>query len=161
MIRKKASLHVLADMVLFVLLPVISAIAEKAIKPGSLSWMLFGKWFVFWAFGFRLFIAGIKQASDPSLSAKRHNNEIFEMVRGLGITNICLGVGGILSLINETWRQVIAILGCLFFGLNTISCFTGGLTALNQKLTALFSLLVFIILLLYVLKVLMVSVEVL
>src|SRR5262245_31746973 len=100
--------------------PVVCAITEASLSNVPASWKLCGKWFVFWAFGFRLFATGIKQASDPSFSItkiNKNNVELYDMARGLGIANICLGAGGILSLINETWRQVIAIMGCLFFAL--------------------------------------------
>lgn len=136
----------LLDSLLIFLLPLISVMIEHVEIQTPADWRLLGKWFVFWAFGLRLFTSGIKQASNPSLPTKRYDNQVFELTRSLGIVNICLGVGGILSLINETWRPVIAILGCLFFGLNSIRSLTGSLISGSQKLNALSDVLSFVIL---------------
>ena len=148
--HQKKILAVLIDSVLLFLLPFLSVIIEHVEVQSSLNWMLLGKWLVFWTFGFRLFASGIKQASDPSVTVKKSNNEMFTIARELGIANICLGVGGILSLINETWRQIIAILGCLFFGLDTIRCLTNELSSASHKMILLFNLVIFAAFFLYI-----------
>jgi hypothetical protein len=151
--QKGDVLYVLIDVIMIVILPLTCSMTEKWVMHVATNWMLLGKWFVFWAFGFRLFTSGIKQASDPSFAVKKSNNDLIEIVRKLGIANICLGTGGILSLINESWRQVIAILGCLFFGLDAIRCLTVGLSSAAQKLLMLFNVVMFVAFLLYVIYV--------
>lgn len=152
-LKKNTIFYVFFNTAIIFIFPVISIAIEKFSEQASLSWILIGKWFVFWAVGFRLFTAGIKQASDPAFTAtkifKINNKDVYEIVRELGFANICLGIGGILSLINNEWRQIIAILGCLFFGLAGIRHLAGKIITGNQKFAMISDLVIFLILLLY------------
>lgn len=80
-----------------------------------------GKWFVFWAVGIRLFLAGIRQAAKPLFTLK----EIFHIrqpegqviVRELGFANICFGLLGIIALFVPGWRPAAAFAGGLYMGI--------------------------------------------
>ena len=83
--------------------------------------MLSLKWFVFWACGIRLAVAGLRQVLQPGFTA----NEIFEIegsaanpiVRELGFANLCIGLLGIVSLPVPAWQMPAALTGGLYYGL--------------------------------------------
>ena len=105
---------------MLLVLPLLSIGGEIIFEHESFTWMLIGKWFVFWATGIRLFTAGISQSTNPSFTGrifKMKTQESFVVIRELGFANISLGVMGILSVINDHWRILAAITGSLFFGL--------------------------------------------
>lgn len=54
------------------ILPAICSIAEMMINKTIFSFYLFGKWFIFSAVGLRLFVAGIKQTTDPSFTVQSY-----------------------------------------------------------------------------------------
>ena len=69
-------LYIISVSVLTFALPVICTIAQILLnRATNLSFVLFGKWFIFSAVGLRLLVAGIKQTSDPAFTAK----EIFHI----------------------------------------------------------------------------------
>ncbi len=152
-IHKYISSYMFVEVILVFLFPVVSGYIEKLITNDQASLALFGKWFVFWAFGLPLFILGIKQTSNRSLAiaaGKQTHRNRYDIVRKSGIANICLGVGGILSLINENWRQIVAILGCLFFCLAMLSHFTSKLSSAYEKFMMIKDSIIFLILLSYI-----------
>src|SRR6478609_6215113 len=62
---------------------------------------LIGKWFVFWAIGVRLFLAGLRQIADPAFTAKTifriEDPKALIVVQELGFANMALGLLGIAS----------------------------------------------------------------
>ena len=62
---------------------------------------LVGKWFVFWAVGVRLFVAGLRQALNPQFTAEEifgiNSKEPLVVVQELGFANISIGLGGLIS----------------------------------------------------------------
>jgi hypothetical protein len=61
-------------LLLTLVLPVISIFIEAAGSPtGAVMTFLIGRWFVFWAVGVRLFVAGLRQTGQPQFTAR----EIF------------------------------------------------------------------------------------
>ncbi|HEY4203244.1 MAG TPA: DUF6790 family protein [Devosiaceae bacterium] len=108
---------------LMFILPIASIIAEMT-TPGASLIILIGKWFVFWAVGLRLLTAGIKQLVQPGFTAKT----IFEIedpaagkiVSELGISNLAMGVIGLLSLYFQNWVMPVAIYGVIFYGLAAV-----------------------------------------
>ncbi len=116
----KKNSYLAMNMLLLIILPVCSLLAEHTIEHETYSWQLLGKWFIFWAVGIRLFTAGISQASNPAFTAsifRMKSEESFVVIRELGFANISLGVMGILSVINQDWRLLAAIAGGLFLGI--------------------------------------------
>jgi hypothetical protein len=62
--------------VLLAVLPAMSVVLEAVLAPHGLGVMgLIGKWFVFWACGLRLLLAGIRQVVQPRFTAA----EIFDL----------------------------------------------------------------------------------
>jgi hypothetical protein len=104
-----------------VILPIASILIEMTISPATGLVILIGKWFVFWAVGMRLLTAGTRQLLQPEYTAKT----IFEIedpgaqkvVRELGISNITIGVLGVVSIYFPGLVMPSALYGFLFFGL--------------------------------------------
>ena len=97
---------------------VVEALAAK--KPPDLM-ALAGKWFVFWAGGVRLFVAGLRQIFQPAFTART----IFEIddpgalaiVRELGFANVTMGAVGLASLVVGSWLTPATLVGFLYYGL--------------------------------------------
>jgi hypothetical protein len=93
-------LYIISVTVLTFILPGICSVAEIVItKDTPLLFALVGKWFIFPAVGLRLFIAGIKQTTNPAFTAKEifhiDSPASFPVVRELGFANYCFGLIGI------------------------------------------------------------------
>lgn len=101
--EKKINLYLINVVATMLILPLACIIAEAAVKTTQVSWPLIGKYFIFWAIGVRLLIAGFKQSLQPGFTSAqifniRNSEESLSVVRELGFANICLGLAGILSL---------------------------------------------------------------
>lgn len=112
-------LIVLGTMLVF---PLLSWVVAGTFFGASLRFFSeFGNWFVFWALGIRLFVAGLRQVFQPSFTAK----QIFEIedpsanvvVQELGFANIAFGLIGIVSMILPSWVFPATLLGAVFYGL--------------------------------------------
>ena len=92
--------YLLSLLLLMLVLPAVSVWIDYLPYPGTPFMVLVGKWFVFWAVGVRLFVAGLRQASKPLFTLR----DIFHIqdpsgqvvVRELGFANICFGLTGML-----------------------------------------------------------------
>ncbi len=105
---------------LMVVLPVVSVVVEAA-GPGAPVIVLIGKWFVFYAVGLRLLLAGLKQVSDPAFTAREilglKGDEPLVVVRELGFANLSLGVLGVSTLFLPGWTTAAALAGGIFYAL--------------------------------------------
>jgi len=110
-------MYFVAVILLLLIFPAASVIAESR----AVSLALIGKWFVFWAAGIRLFIAGIRQVAQPRFTAEEifglHDRGSFAIVRELGFANLSIGLLGICSLFRTGWLIPAAIVGGLYYGL--------------------------------------------
>jgi hypothetical protein len=155
---RKGRVHhsfLLLNVAILCVLPLLSITGEVIFEHESFTWMLVGKWFVFWTTGIRLFTAGISQSSNPAFTArifKMKTQESYIVIRELGFANISLGVMGILSVINEHWRILAAITGSLFFGLAGIQHLFKKSDSSNEMIAMIGDLFVFIILLSYLIS---------
>lgn len=135
----------------------ICSVAEMLVdKQSSVSFGLFGKWFIFSAVGVRLFIAGIKQTADPAFTAKEifhlQNPESYPIVRELGFANLCFGLIGIMSLFFPQWRVVSAFGSGLYYGIAGLQHFLKKPAGVNEKFAMVTDLLIFLVLLVYFVK---------
>jgi hypothetical protein len=108
-------------LLLFVL-PLASVGVEHIMTPSGFTTMfLVGRWFVFWAGGVRLFIAGIRQVVQPRFTAEEifriHDRASFPIVREVGFANLSIGLLGICSLFRVGWVVPAAIVAGLYYGL--------------------------------------------
>ncbi|MDB5705777.1 MAG: hypothetical protein JWN66_2893 [Sphingomonas bacterium] len=99
-------------------LPIGSMIAEHAAGPAPWT-LLLGKWFVFWAVGVRLSLAGVRQFFQPAFTAEQifhiDRPEVLPLVRELGVANIATGVVGLASLAAPAFVLPVAISAGIFY----------------------------------------------
>ena len=92
---------VIVGLTMFVL-PAGSILVEWSLDQSSLLWLI-GKWFVFWAVGVRLLLAGARQYFQPAFTARDilgiDSSGVFVLVRELGGANAAAGVIGLASII--------------------------------------------------------------
>ncbi len=101
-------------------LPVASVLIEHFVNHADLV-LLTGKWFVFWAGGIRLLLAGVRQIANPAFTAKT----IFEIadpaagkvVTELGFANVAMGLVGTASILRPDWVLPVAVVTGLYYGL--------------------------------------------
>ena len=115
-------MYYLTVALLMFVLPIGSILFELFASNSSQTVIsLMGKWFVLWAVGARLLLAGLRQAVQPRFTAETifgtKGEETLQVVQELGFANISIGVIGILSILTSVWVMPAAIAGCLFYGL--------------------------------------------
>lgn len=135
-------------------LPTICSAGEILInKDTAFSFALTGKWFIFSAVGLRLFIAGVKQATDPAFTAKEifhiDNPDSFPIVRELGFANLCFGLIGIISLFLPQWRIVSAFGSGLYYGIAGLQHLLKKPAGINEKFALVTDIIIFLLLLAY------------
>jgi hypothetical protein len=106
---------------LMLVLPAASVLVDYVHTPTPDTLMpLVGKWFVFWAVGVRLGLAGIRQFFQPRFTAEKifgmKGDEALPLVRELGIANFALGVVGVASLAEPSFVLPAAIAAAIFYG---------------------------------------------
>ncbi|MGG9962488.1 DUF6790 family protein [Ferruginibacter sp. SUN106] len=140
------------------LLPFICTVTEVFTKKDSaFSFDILGKWFIFSAVGLRLFVAGIKQTTDPAFTAKEifhiDTPESSPIVRELGFANLCFGLTGIISLFMPQWRIVSAFASGLYYGIAGLQHVIKKPAGANEQFALVTDILIFLFLLVYFLKI--------
>jgi hypothetical protein len=137
-------------------LPIGAALAESfALHSATSLILLLGKWYVFFAVGVRLFLAGLRQTFTPGFTLK----EIFEIdapeashiVQELGFANLSMGALGLLALLHPMLTLAGAITGGLYYGLAGLKHITKGKRNAMRTTAMLTDILVFAVLAAYVL----------
>src|SRR5271166_3794495 len=99
----------------------LGAIAHSVLHSAAPVMSLIGRWFVFWAVGVRLALAGLRQYFDPRFTAEQifdlHGDDALPLVRELGIANFAAGALGILSMLRPDFLLPSAIAAAIFYGL--------------------------------------------
>jgi len=110
---------------LMVVFPALSIGIDASVNNVPVGWFLIGKWFVFWAVGVRLFLAGLRQIAQPRYTAEKilglTSDDVLLVVRELGFANAALGSVGILSIVLTGWVAAAALAGGIFYGLAGIN----------------------------------------
>jgi hypothetical protein len=112
-----------ASVLLLLLIFPVASIAIEAAAANHAAGLIFlmGKWFVFWAAGIRLFIAGLRQAIQPEFTLREifgiTDRAPFPIVRELGFANLSMGLLGICSVFRNDWIVPGAMVGGLYYGL--------------------------------------------
>jgi len=115
-------MYILMIVLTMFVFPIGSILAELFLFKNPLGIIpMIGKWYVFWAVGVRLFIAGLRQSTNPKFTAQQilgiSTDEPLQIVQELGFANLSIGVLGILTILNSDWIVPAAIVGSLFYGL--------------------------------------------
>ena len=118
----RISMYLLSVVLLLAILPAGSVIVEVVRAPHAAILMaLIGKWYVFWAGGVRLCLAGIRQLSRPRFTAVEifdlDNVKAFAIVREVGFANFAMGTLALSTLFRAAWLLPAAIVGGLYYGL--------------------------------------------
>ena len=145
-------------LLLIFVLPIGSVGAEWLSSGGATPPMLLvGKWFVFWAAGVRLLLAGIKQFLQPEFTAhqifKMKTDEALPVIRELGIANFAAGVLGVASIWATSFVLPVAIWGAIFYGVAGAQHVTQKGKSGNETLAMATDLFAFVALAVYVLYV--------
>jgi len=148
-------MYIAAVSLLTFILPAASVIAQLFVFKNATGVLpLVGEWFVFWAVGVRLLIAGLRQVVNPRFTAEEIFNikspEPLLLVRELGFANISTGVLGICTIFNGGWIMPAAIVGGLFYGLAGLGHAFRKERNLFENVAMYSNFLVFVILLIYV-----------
>lgn len=115
-------MYLVSVILLLAILPAASVILEGAFAPHGVSIMgLVGKWYVFWACGIRLLLAGLRQVNQPRFTAAEifdlDNVKAFPIVREIGFGNLAIGTLGVWTIFRPAWLVPTAIVGGLYYGL--------------------------------------------
>ena len=101
------------------LLPALSVAIEFGRHPAPVI-LLVGKWYVFWAVGVRLVLAGVRQLFQPGFTAREifhmQGEEALTLVRELGVSNFAVGVVGLAAVAVPSFVLPSAITAGVFYG---------------------------------------------
>lgn len=104
---------------LFMFVLPISCVFGDWVHGAVLSPELPLKWYVFWAVGWRLFLAGTRQILQPAYTAREilghKGDESLLLVRELGFANVSTGLIGLCSIAAPGWRCPVAVAAGLFY----------------------------------------------
>ncbi|MBS7542079.1 hypothetical protein KHC19_02955 [Ancylobacter oerskovii] len=105
-----------------VILPIVSIASELAGNGTLIGFFaIASKWFVFWAVGVRLLLAGLMQLIKPGYTASAilgvDDVRAHVLVQELGCANLAMGAAGLLSLLISSWVFPVAFVGAAFLGL--------------------------------------------
>lgn len=148
--------YLISVVVLTIILPATAFVVDHLFSGAVLNFELFGKWFIFSAVGLRLFVAGVRQSTNPAFTAKEifhlEGRESLPIVRELGFANICFGLIGIISLFKSDWRNVSAFGSGIYYALAALLHIFKKPASKNEQLALWSDLLIFALLLLYFIK---------
>lgn len=135
-------MYVLIVIALLLVLPLLSIVAQIVLTDhgalgGAAYLSVIAKWYVFWAVGARLSLAGLRQIIQPRYTAETilglKGDESLFFVRELGFANVAMGSVGIASLFAPSWVVPAALLGAIYYGLAGINhCFHKGRNKLQN-----------------------------
>jgi hypothetical protein len=115
---------------LMLVLPLISIVAQIVMRGHDAvgvasNLIIVAKWYVFWAVGVRLSLAGLRQIFQPRYTAMtilgRKGEDSLFFVRELGLANVSMGSLGVASLFAPPWVTAAAMVGALYYGLAGIN----------------------------------------
>jgi hypothetical protein len=115
---------------LMLILPLASVLAQLLLGthagPHASDLMpVVAKWYVFWAMGVRLLLAGARQTLQPSYTARTilglEGTECLVLVREIGFANLAMGSIAVISLYLPVWVIPAALAGGIYYGLAGIN----------------------------------------
>jgi hypothetical protein len=144
-------LYLAAIILLLFVFPACSVVIDALWLPDSADVMaLVGKWFVFWAVGVRLFLAGARQVIAPRFTAESifgsKDGAALAIVREVGFANLSMGALGLSSLVKSGWMIPAAIVGGLYYGLAGAGHLVRGNRNFNEQAALISDLLMFLLL---------------
>ena len=114
-------MYLVSIILLLFVLPTACVVVDVLWAGGADLLLLIGKWFVFWAVGVRLFIAGLRQVVQPRFTSESifesKDPAAFAIVREVGFGNLSMGTLGLASLAKSGFLVPAALVGGLYYGL--------------------------------------------
>lgn len=105
---------------LFVM-PALSILLAPMLGSGEGFLTLLGQWFVFWAVGVRLGLAGLRQVFQPEFTAREifrfTGTEALQVIQELGFANLSMAALGLIAVAVPGFVLPAAVAGCLFYGI--------------------------------------------
>ncbi len=136
-------------------LPIVSIIIDHASNPSEFLIFQVGRWFVFWAVGVRLALAGLRQFFGPAFTAKEifhiNSDEALPLVRELGVANVAASAVGLLSLAFPDFILPAAISAGIFYGAAGARHFVERRRSRNQNIAMASDIFLFVVLAVYLL----------
>jgi len=150
---KPNKIYLITVLALMLFLPLLSTLIDFS-KNHQQIINLAGKWFIFWAIGVRLLMAGFKQVIDPAFTAQSifhlTDKDAFVIVKELGLANICFGLIGVISLFIPSWRIPAAFAGGLYLGIAGVNHIIKKPAGLNELIAMLSDLFIAVIMAAYI-----------
>jgi hypothetical protein len=146
--------YIIGVSILTFVMPVVSAAGE--FLAGDMSGIVasLGKWFIFYAVGIRLTLAGIRQIRRPGFTAREifhiESGEVYPIVRELGFANLCAGLVAIIALFCPSWRIVSAFGSGLYYGIAGIYHLVRRPSGTNEQFAMVTDLLICLLLAAYI-----------
>ena len=116
--------------ILMLILPLVSVLAQLLLgthaAPHASDLMpAIAKWYVFWAMGVRLLLAGLRQTLQPAYTAQTilglEGTECLVLVREVGFANLAMGSVAMASLYLPAWVIPSALAGGIYYSLAGIN----------------------------------------
>jgi hypothetical protein len=142
----------LAILVLLMLvLPVVSILVEIfGFAPAADPLFVVLRWFVFWAVGVRLGLAGLRQMTNPEFTAmtifRIQDREALKIVQELGFANLAMGLLGVISIVEHGWVLPAGLAGSVFYGLAGIQHVRNRERSGSETIALVSDLLIFVVL---------------
>jgi uncharacterized membrane protein HdeD (DUF308 family) len=140
---------IIVSLLIFVL-PAVAYGIQQLITPAPFSVAECGKWFLFFASGWRLLLAGIRQITKPAFTAEHifhlKSSESYPVIRELGFANLCAGIVAIIALFLPGWRIVSAFSSGLYYLLAGIMHAVRKPDGVNEKFAMYTDFIIFLLL---------------
>jgi hypothetical protein len=135
-------------------LPAASLLIDHALHSATPVTLLIGRWFVFWAVGVRLGLAGLRQLFQPAFTARQifhmHGDEALPLVRELGVANVATAVVALASLAVPSFVLPVAISAAIFYGIAGVRHLLERDRSLNENIAMVSDLVLFLVLAIFV-----------
>lgn len=144
-------MYLLSIVLLLGVFPVVSVAVDALAFHGAADLVgTVGRWFVFWAVGVRLLVAGLRQVAQPQFTAVT----IFEIkepaaaaiVCEVGFANLAMGTLGLASFAIPAWVVPAALVGGLYYGLAGLGHLARPQRNTHEQVALVSDLLIFVLL---------------
>jgi hypothetical protein len=144
-------MRLVADILLMIVFPVASIIAEAVLAEGRADLiLLFGKWFVFWAVGIRLLVTAFRQITNPGAVAEAlvgaGDRNLLPLVQEMGFGNLAVGALGVAAFFRHDWIAPAAVAGEIVLSLAALKHSINPARSRSETIAMIADLLVFAVL---------------
>jgi hypothetical protein len=151
LIMAASRLYVFMVVALMFVMPIGCTIFEVfQSNQGVFAFSMLLKWFVFWAVGVRLLVAGLRQIIQPRYTAEVilgiKSEESRPLVREIGFGNTAIGCIAAGTLMSPGWLMPAAIAGSVFYSLAGVNHFLRKARTRNENIAMVSDVMVAVVL---------------